>query len=206
MPAQWQWQAGVQRALPWSMAIDVSYVGNHGFNRMGALQGGSTVNLNAIDIGTAYLPQYQDTTRAANPSVPGATALCPANLLRPFTGAREHQREPDRVLGHLSLAPDVAEPPVPQRVLVRCELHLRDLVQGQPRPAAAVHAQRATARSALRDDQDEFEKLNETLDRRPHSLKANAVWDLPEREPPGNGRRRDPQRLAPRRRPDGRIG
>ena len=31
----------------------------------------------------------------------------------------------------------------------------------------------------LRDDQDEFEKLNETLDRRPHSLKANAVWDLP---------------------------
>ena len=31
----------------------------------------------------------------------------------------------------------------------------------------------------LRDDQAEYEKLNETLDRRPHSFKANAVWDLP---------------------------
>ena len=63
VPAQWQWQAGVQRALPWAMAIDLSYVGNHGYNRMGALQGGSTVNLNSIDIGTAYLPQAQDPTQ-----------------------------------------------------------------------------------------------------------------------------------------------
>jgi hypothetical protein len=40
VPASWQWQAGVQRALPWSMSGDVSYVGNHGYNRMGAFQGG----------------------------------------------------------------------------------------------------------------------------------------------------------------------
>ena len=58
----------------------------------------------------------------------------------------------------------------------------------------------------LRDDQDEYEKLNETLDRRPHSLKANAVWDLPNVTQHGQGRRRDPQRLAPRRRADRWIG
>ena len=49
--------------LPWASSLDVSYVGNHGYNRLGAFQGGSSVNLNAIDIGAAYLPQYQDPTQ-----------------------------------------------------------------------------------------------------------------------------------------------
>ena len=31
----------------------------------------------------------------------------------------------------------------------------------------------------FRDDQDEYEKLNETLDVRPHTIKGNAVWALP---------------------------
>ena len=146
VPGQWQWNAGVQRALPWAMAIDLSYVGNHGFNRMGALQGGSTVNLNSIDIGTAYLSQYQDRTRAAS-SVPGATALA-QNLLRPYQGLANVNQNTDRVLGHVSLAPGVAEPPVPQRILVRCELHLRDFVQGQHRPAAALRAQRGRLASS----------------------------------------------------------
>ena len=66
----------MQRALPWAMAIDVSYVGNHGYNRLGAFQGGTTVNLNAIDIGTAYLPQYQDPTIAAPSAFPARTR-CP---------------------------------------------------------------------------------------------------------------------------------
>ena len=28
--------------LPWSSSLDVSYVGNHGYNRLGAFQGGTT--------------------------------------------------------------------------------------------------------------------------------------------------------------------
>ena len=85
VPAQWQWQAGVQRVLPYAMAIDLSYVGNHGFARMGALQGGSTVNLNAVDFGAAYLPQNQDTTRTSISTVPGGNALS-TNLLKPYRG------------------------------------------------------------------------------------------------------------------------
>ncbi len=54
VPASWQWQVGVQMALPWASSLDVSYVGNHGFNRLGGLQGGNVVNLNAVDIGAAY--------------------------------------------------------------------------------------------------------------------------------------------------------
>src|SRR5258706_7123631 len=71
LPSSWQWQAGVQMALPWSAMLDVAYVGNHGFNRLRAFQGGSNgaVDLNAIDIGAAYLPKNQDPTLAAS-SVP----------------------------------------------------------------------------------------------------------------------------------------
>ena len=54
---------GVQMALPWSTSLDVSYVGNHGYNLMGAFQGGSTVNLNAIDIEGA-MAQVEGTARS----------------------------------------------------------------------------------------------------------------------------------------------
>ena len=42
VPASWQWQAGVQMALPWASSLDVSYVGNRGVNRLGGLQGGNS--------------------------------------------------------------------------------------------------------------------------------------------------------------------
>ena len=73
-------------ALPWSSALDVSYVGNRGYNRLRAFQGGGngSVDLNAVDIGAAYLPQNQDPTLAPN-TVPGANAYT-ANLLRPYRG------------------------------------------------------------------------------------------------------------------------
>src|SRR5213075_1212986 len=84
IPASAQWQGGVQMAVPWAMSVDVSYVGNHGYNRLGGLQGGNTVNLNAVDIGTAFLPQYQDLTKGTS-TVPGANAYT-TNLLRPYQG------------------------------------------------------------------------------------------------------------------------
>ena len=66
VPASAQWQGGVQMALPWASALDVSYVGNHGYNRLGDLQGGGTINLNAVDFGAAYLPQNQDPTKGTS--------------------------------------------------------------------------------------------------------------------------------------------
>ena len=65
IPSSIQWNAGVQMALPWSSSLDVSYVGNRGYNRMGSLQGGKRTNLNAVDLGAAYLPENQDPTQGA---------------------------------------------------------------------------------------------------------------------------------------------
>ena len=71
VPASLQWQVGIQKSLPFGMVGDMSYVGNHGINRLGATQNGSLQNLNAVDIGAAYLPQNQDLTLGAN-ATPGA--------------------------------------------------------------------------------------------------------------------------------------
>jgi hypothetical protein len=85
VPASIQWNIGVQKTLPWASVVDVSYVGNHGYNRLGAFQGGSTVNLNAIDFGAAYLPKNQDPTLGPQ-AVPGAGAYTQTNLLRSYQG------------------------------------------------------------------------------------------------------------------------
>ena len=85
VPASAQWEAGIQKTLPWASVVDVSYVGNHGYNRLGGFQGGTTVNLNAIDFGAAYLPQNQDLTLGPQ-TVPGAGAYTQTNLLRAYRG------------------------------------------------------------------------------------------------------------------------
>ena len=84
VPSSLQWQAGFQKALPFAMVGDVSYVGNHGYNRLGSFQGGTQQPINAVDFGAAYLPQNQDPTLGAA-TYPGQTAYT-TNLLRPYLG------------------------------------------------------------------------------------------------------------------------
>jgi hypothetical protein len=85
IPTTVQWQIGFQKSLPLQMVLDVSYVGNHAYNRLGATQGGSDQAINQVPLGTAYLAQYQDPTLAGSSTVPGATAYT-TNLLRPYQG------------------------------------------------------------------------------------------------------------------------
>jgi hypothetical protein len=80
---------GLQMALPWSSAVDVSFVGAHNSNSIafGSIStpaGQLPIDRNAPDVGTAFLPQYQDSTKAAS-AVPGARAYV-TDLLRPYRG------------------------------------------------------------------------------------------------------------------------
>ena len=84
VPTTVNWNIGVQKSLPLQMVLDVSYVGNHAYNRFAGLQGGNTQNINQVPLGTAYLAQYQDPTLAPS-TVPGADAYT-SNLLRPYQG------------------------------------------------------------------------------------------------------------------------
>ena len=176
IPASWQWQIGVQKSLPWALVGDITYVGNRGQNRMGAFQGGQRSNLNAVDFGAAYLPASQDPTLGTNP-VPGQTAYT-ANLLRPFrglAGVEENQTNfwdeyhsiqmnlNRRFKGGFSWGANYT-----YGISLKGNTGLIQRLQ---------HA--ADGKISLRSDQAAYEKLNETLDVRPHLFKANGIWNSP---------------------------
>lgn len=81
LPTSAEWNAGVQMALPYSVALDVSYVGRHNYNAE------QTVDINKIDYGTAFLASTQDPTVPVS-TTPGASSFAATNpdLLRAFRG------------------------------------------------------------------------------------------------------------------------
>ena len=123
LPTGAQWNIGTQVELPLAFALDVAYVGQHSYHTQGAQGGQQVTNLNMIDLGTAYLPQFQDPTKAAS-TVPGQSAYSEATLLRYYTGFREHQPERRGVPSHEPRPAVLAPAPVQPRVLGRPELEL----------------------------------------------------------------------------------
>ena len=95
-------------ALPWASSLDVSYVGQHGFNLL------QNVDINSIDFGAAFTGAAQDPTLAAELDArrDGATT----DLLRPYRGGPD-QPQTGAELEHVPLDPDVVQPAVPRRLL-----------------------------------------------------------------------------------------
>jgi len=171
-----QWNVGIQKTLPWASRVDVSYVGTHGYNRLGGTQGGTTVNLNAVDFGTAYLPKYQDPTLPA-PATPGASAL-PSNLLRPYAGYGNIQQNTtefwdqshsiqtsfDRRFSHGFSAS------INHTLMLTFTGNTGLTHRLQHNPDGSV---------SVRADQAQYEELNKNLNLQRHIIKANAISDLP---------------------------
>jgi hypothetical protein len=172
VPASWQWNAGVQRTLPWAMVADLSYVGSRGVNRIS-----NAPNLNAVDFGAAYLSQNQDPTRAGTSAVPGALAY-PENQLKAYKG-----------LGNITTYTTdfwdeyhSIQTSVNRRFRNSFSFGLNYAYGISFKGNTGLtkrfeHAADGTL--SVRADQAVYEKQNETLDRRPHTLKANGVWSLP---------------------------
>jgi hypothetical protein len=184
VPASAQWQFGVQKTLPWASVVDVSYVGNHGYNRLGGFQGGNTVDLNAIDFGTAYLPQYQDPTLGPQ-SVPAAGAFTQNNLLRPYRGFSNIRQNTTnfhdtyhsiqssfnrRFRNGFSFG-------------VNYTLSLSYTGNTASQAGAAGFQERlqhnADGSVSVRSDEAQYEALNSMLNLQRHLVKVNWVWDLP---------------------------
>jgi hypothetical protein len=176
VPASIQWNSEIQMALPWSSAFTVAYVGNHGYNRLGAFQGGTTVNLNAVDFGTAFLPAYQDPTKAAS-SVPGQNALT-TNLLRPYVGLSTINQNTTnfwdtyhsiqftlnrRYRNSFAFGVNYT-----RALSFKGNTGLQERLQHN-----------ADGSYSIRADQAQYESLNQTLDSRPNVIKANGLYDLP---------------------------
>jgi hypothetical protein len=176
IPSSWQWQGGFQKSLPWGMVGDVMYVGNHGYNRMGSFQGGNQQPINSVDFGAGYLPKNQDPT-LGTATYPGQTAYS-TNLLRPYLGFSTigenmtafydtyHSMQVSvnrRFSGGFSFGLNYT-----YGISLKGNTGLSQRYQ---------HAADGTL--SLRSDQQAYETLMSTLDRRPNFLKANVVWLSP---------------------------
>jgi hypothetical protein len=176
VPSSTQWNAGIQMALPWTSTIDVSYVGQHGFNQLREIRGQNQVDINAVDLGAAFLPQNQDPTLAAS-GTPGATAYS-TDLLRPYRG-----------LGQVGFNfPDFHE--TYHSIQASWNRRFRDGVAfglnytlGLAWEGNIGLVQRLDHNGdgtyLVRADQAEYEDVNKDMGNRRHLLKANFVWALP---------------------------
>ena len=184
IPSSTQWNAGVQMTLPWASTIDVSYVGQHGFNQLREIRGQTQVDINAVDLGAAFLPQNQDPTLAPS-STPGATAYS-TDLLRPY-----------RALGQVGFNfPDFNE--TYHSIQTSVNRRFRDgfafglaYTLGLAWEGNIGLLQRldhaGDGSYTVRADQAEYEELNKDMGNRRHLLKANFLWDLPNLNPSGGG-------------------
>jgi hypothetical protein len=169
LPTSTQWNGGVQLLLPWAVSLDVSYVGQHSFNEV------QTVNLNAIDFGTAFLPQNQDPTLASS-TTPGATAES-TDLLRAMPGystITQMQQEGWTTFHSLQVSFE-------RRFRNGFSFGFNDTISLAQDGSSAPRFQHNPDGSVfIRDDQEQADALlGPPLPQR-HIMKANFVWDLPD--------------------------
>jgi hypothetical protein len=172
LPASVQFNAGVQMVLPWAMRLDASYVGQHAYNQI------ESVNLNAIDFGTAFLPDAQDPTAAPN-ATPGAASFAATNqdLVRAFPGyAAITQRFYDGWRTYHSVQLSVV-----RQFSNGFSFGINDTISLSDTGNAPLRLQHdALGAYSIRADQADAQRLFGSNVPQTHVLKANFVWDLPD--------------------------
>ena len=113
LPTSFQWNIGVQRALPWAI------VGGRGVRRGPQLQSGhDDPNINNIDLGTTFLPSSQDPT--VTPTLLGLEHRADRSAPH-LPRIREHQPASVDGLERESLAAVGVHAPLPARAVVRLQ-------------------------------------------------------------------------------------
>ena len=169
LPSSIQWNGGAQMTLPWAIALDVSYVGQYGFN---IVQG---VNLNAVDYGAAFLPENQDPTLAPS-ATPGASALS-QDLMRSIRGYSVITQN----LGYLERTFHSIQVSFTRRLSNGLSFGFNDVIGISDKQTLAPRLQHAADGTfTVRSDQAEAERLLGNNNPRAHVMKANFIWDMPD--------------------------
>ena len=178
VPASWQWQAGVQMALPWASSLDVSYVGNHGVQPPGRPPGRRRRQ-----------PQRGRHRRRVPAAEPGPDAsgasTVPARTPTRRTCCARTAGWPTSTRTRRSSATRTTRSrrrsSAGSRTVSRSASTTRSAwsLDGQHGPQQRFqHAADGTI--SLRADQAQYEELYKDLNLQRHVVKANAVWDLPD--------------------------
>jgi hypothetical protein len=177
-PASFQWNGGVQMQLPWSISLDVEYVGQHSWHT------NQTVNINAVDFGAAFLPANQDPTLAVS-ATPGATAVS------------TDQMSAIRGYGSINQQWDIGwrtyhsvQASFQRRFHNGFSFGFNDTMgisDSQNAPTRLQHA--ADGTYSIRADQADADELLGTTPPQRHIMKANFVWDLPDLQASGGAKK-----------------
>ena len=169
LPSSTQWNGGMQMELPWAVALDVAYVGQHSFHTF------QSVNLNAVDFGTAFLQQNLDPTLPAS-TTPGATAL-QTNLLRSIRGYAGITQQWDR--GWRTY--HSIQVSFQRRFRNGVSFGSLDTIGLYDKQQAGVRLQHnADGSFTIRPDQSTADALLGNNNPVPHTMRANFIWDLPD--------------------------
>jgi hypothetical protein len=175
LPPSTQWNTGVQMTLPWSSALDLAYVGQHAWNQY------QSVNLNAIDFGAAFLPQFQDPTQT--PTFLGSNVVA-NDQMRAFRGYGNINQQWSRGTNTYHSV----QVSFQRRFTNGLSFGFNDTWSLSNKDVSAARLQHnSDGTYAYRPDQAEADALLQDDPVR-HTLKGNFVWDLPDLK--GEGVRR----------------
>jgi hypothetical protein len=169
LPSSVHWNGGVQMALPWAVTLDVSYVGQHGFNIV------QPVNLNAVDYGSSFLAKNQDLTLTAS-ATPGATAVSQdlMRAVRAYSSITQNLGYQWRTYHSIQLS-------FQRRFRNGLSFGFNDTMGVSDKQNLAPRLQHAADGTfSVRSDQADAEALLGNNNPRAHIMKANFVWDLPD--------------------------
>ena len=183
LPTATAWNAGMQMMLPWATSLDVAYTGRHNYN---AQVGGQDfpININRVDLGTAFLPSMQDRSIAPS-AIPGTTSLAAQNPTqvrgyRGYGNLTYRQYDGWRTFHSIEIS-------VNRRFRNGLQLGfndtvvLSDIISVDPRYDHGPDGQ-----VVLRADQAEAQALLGNQNTETHNLKASVVWQLPRLPSSGN--------------------
>ncbi len=168
LPTSIQWNGGAQMTLPWAMALDASYVGQHAYNLFNG------VNINAIDFGLYFLPESQDRTQT--PTTLGSNALPQNNLraIRGYAGITQQQNRAWRTYHSIQLS-------LNRRFRNGLSFGVFDVIGLYDRQQAGARLQHnADGSFSFRADQAEADELLGENNPVRNTVRANFVWDLPD--------------------------
>ncbi len=169
IPTSQQWNVGIQMALPWATSFDASYVGQHAYNQVDA------VNVNAVDFGAAFLPENQDRTLTPT-AVAGATAVT-TNLMRSIRGFDSVQvlmNRGWRTYHSLQVA-------FRRRFQRGLSFGFHDTISLSDRQQAGARLRHnADGSFEFLPDQERANDLLGVVNTSKHIMRANFVWDMPD--------------------------
>ena len=156
--------------------VDVSYTGQHSYNTLAG------VNINNIDLGSAYLSKFADPTQATPTRRPTRTCRPQPNLVRYYRGLLDdHPAAVDR-LEDVSLDPARDHAAAEERLA----FGFNDTMQLSDKQFVAPRLQHnADGTITVRDDQAMAQELFGNNAPAPHVMRAHFTWDLPDLQAAG---------------------